>query len=68
MSGDLHIVPNQAGAWEVRENGELDPISTFTSERQAVDFARAVARHLQCGLALHRADGTVERLDANGGA
>jgi len=66
MSGDLHIVPNQAGAWEVRENGELNPISTFDNERLAVDFARAVARHLQCPCALHRADGTIEYVDANG--
>ena len=67
MSGDLLLIrPTQSGGWEVRSNGELNPISIFDSEHQAVDFARAVARHLHCGLALHRGDGSVLHFDGNG--
>ena len=59
MSKSQHVVPNRDGAWAVRRSGALRASRLFTTQQDALQYARQVAQKEGSGLYLHRGDGTV---------
>lgn len=54
-----HVVPNSRGGWSVRETGAQRASKAFSSEAEAVEFARDKARRSRGDLYVHARDGTV---------
>ncbi len=60
-----HVVPKD-GSWAVRKQGSSRATKVFTTQNDAVKFARGVAKK-GCGeLFIHRPDGTVRSRQSYG--
>lgn len=53
-----HVVPKNDG-WAVRKQGSVKATKIFTTQTEAVQFARQVAKKNSAELFIHRADGTI---------
>lgn len=54
----LHVVLRNAG-WVVRKEDKIRAISTHSTQREAIDVARKIARSNHGALIIHRKDGRV---------
>lgn len=55
-----HVVPSQRGGWAVRSAGASKAGRVFDSKKQAVDYARGVAKNAHGELYIHGKDGTIK--------
>ncbi|MBI5439730.1 MAG: DUF2188 domain-containing protein [Deltaproteobacteria bacterium] len=54
MARAHHVVPNaQDGGWDVKAEGEFEPIRHFRRKEDAVDFARGLSRIEMAELIVH---------------
>ena len=63
---DRHVVPNSRGGWSVRHSGAARATRTFSTQADAVRFARSIAKKERTTLYVHRSDGTVRQMDTFG--
>jgi len=54
----IHVVPRSEG-WAVRKEGNLGDLALHTTQREAIDRAREIARSKEGKLIIHRKDGRV---------
>ena len=59
MKKSHHVVPNQSGGWDVRKPGASRASRVFESKKDAVDYARNIAKKENSELYIHRKDGTI---------
>lgn len=59
----LHVVPRSEG-WAVRKEGSSRALSTHSTQREAIDAAREVARSKHGELIIHRRDGRIADRDS----
>src|SRR6266404_26670 len=60
---NLHVVP-RIGGWAVRSEGRTRPASTHSSQREAIDAARKLARQTAASqLVIHGRDGRIKERD-----
>jgi Uncharacterized protein conserved in bacteria (DUF2188) len=57
---DKHVVPNPKGGWGVRDSGAARASKIFPTQRDAVAYARAIAREQRARLYIHDIDGTIK--------
>lgn len=62
-----HVVPNREGRWSVRKVGAAKATKIFDSQREAVEFARDLARKQNSDLYIHRKDGSIQDRDSFSG-
>jgi Uncharacterized protein conserved in bacteria (DUF2188) len=61
-----HVVPNRDGGWAVRRSGAYRASRVFPTQRDAVQYAREIARKEGAELYIHRGDGTIKDRDSYG--
>jgi hypothetical protein len=53
----IHVVPNRVGSgWEVREDGQTEPVSLHRTQQDALEVARFIAKYRRCELRIHERD------------
>ena len=60
-----HVVPHQDG-WAVRGAGNSRVTVTTSTQREAIDIARGIARNQQSELFIHRPNGQIRDRDSHG--
>jgi hypothetical protein len=69
MSGKAqHVAPNPRGGWSVRKTGATRATRVFSTESEALNYAREKAQEERGDLFVHRNDGTVRSMDRYGSA
>jgi hypothetical protein len=63
---DRHVVPNPRGGWAVRQSGATKASRVFESQKEAVTYARDLARKGGSELYVHRRDGTISDKNSYG--
>ena len=66
MKRDQHVVPNPKGGWSVVRSGAVRATRVFDSQKDALGFARKLAKKENVDLYVHRRDGTIEERDSYG--
>ena len=61
-----HVVPNVKGGWNVRSSGASRATKAFDTKRDAVTYARVLARKEATELFVHKRDGTISERDTYG--
>lgn len=64
-SSNLHVVPHSDG-WAVRREGADRVSRTHTTQTDATNWARDVARREEGEVIIHRPDGTIRDRDSYG--
>lgn len=65
MGKNQHVVPNDDG-WAVRGEGNLRLTSIHSTQQDAIDAARDIARNEKSEVVIHRPDGTIRDKDSYG--
>ena len=58
-----HVVPTVRGGWAVRRSGASRASRIFTTQQDAVTYAKEVARREGSDVYVHRVDGTITKRD-----
>jgi len=64
MTKSQHVVPNRDGGWAVRKDGAYKASRVFPRQREALQYAREIARRDGAELYVHRGDGTISERDS----
>jgi uncharacterized protein YdaT len=54
-----HVVPNQKGGWSVRKSGSSRATRVFDTQKEAIEYAKDLAKKEQSEIYIHRRDGTI---------
>ena len=60
-----HVVPN-GDTWQVKSEGSTRATKNFNTQREAIDFARDIARNQKSELVIHRKNGQIRDKDSYG--
>jgi hypothetical protein len=66
MKKDQHVVANPRGGWSVRHTGAARATRVFDKQKDAVDYARDIAKKQSSELYIHRRDGTIKEKSSYG--
>ncbi|MBW4622199.1 MAG: DUF2188 domain-containing protein [Cyanosarcina radialis HA8281-LM2] len=58
MSKKVHVVP-QNGAWEVKVEGNPNPLSNHQTQAEAIDAGKPFAQQHRSELVIHRPNGQI---------
>ena len=58
VTNSQHVVPRHGG-WAVRKQGAVKATKVFSTQDEAIQFARNVAKKQSGELFIHKADGTI---------
>lgn len=61
-----HVVPKTEGGWSVRKTGASKATRTFDTQKEALNYARDLARKQSGEVYIHGKDGTVRSRDSYG--
>ena len=65
MAQNIHVLPH-GNRWAVKREGDADPMATFSTQAEAIEFGRDQARNDQVELMIHGADGQIREKDSHG--
>jgi hypothetical protein len=60
----MHVVASVEGGWSVRQYGAVRATKKFTTQNEAVKFAKRLAKKERTELYIHRRDGTIRAMDS----
>jgi hypothetical protein len=63
---DQHVVPSSGGDWAVRRTGAERATRIFDTQKEAVTYARSLAKKERGELYIHAKDGTIRQKDSFG--
>jgi Uncharacterized protein conserved in bacteria (DUF2188) len=67
MSVRYHVIPSQEGAWRVKRSGANRASTVHSTQSEAVEKARELAKKDDGGAVIvHRVDGTIRRSSTYG--
>lgn len=67
MAGkNQHVVPTPNGNWGVRGEGNSKITKETSTQTQAIDIARDIAKNQESEVVIHRKDGTIRDKDSYG--
>ncbi len=61
-----HVVPKSEGGWSVRKTGAVRATRTFETQKEAVAYAKDLARKQNVEVYIHGKDGTIRSRDSYG--
>jgi len=61
-----HVVPHDQG-WAVRGEGNKRVTRVVSTQKDAIDVARQIAKKQKSEVVIHRPDGTIRDRDSHGG-
>lgn len=65
MAKNQHVVP-QSGKWAVKGDGSKRASKVVSTQREAIDIARRVARNQGADVVIHGQDGKIRDKDSYG--
>lgn len=65
MAKSIHVVPDKAGGWNIKQGGGPTLGHTAT-KRDAIDTARPISRVTGSELVIHDKDGKISSKDSHG--
>ena len=66
MGKNQHVTPHSGGGWQVKGAGNEKATKTFTTQKQAIDFGRSIARNQNSELLIHGRNGQIRDRDSYG--
>jgi hypothetical protein len=61
-----YISPHPDGGWQVKGEGNQKATARATTQKEAIEIARLIARNQQSELVIRRADGRIRDKDSYG--
>lgn len=65
MGKNQHVVPN-GEKWAIKGAGNEKYTKIVTTQKEAINIAREIARNQQSELVIHKKDGTIREKDSHG--
>ncbi len=59
-----HVIKSSDGRWSVRRSGASRSSRTFAKQRDALSYARTIAKKGGSDLYIHNRDGTIREVDS----
>lgn len=66
MRKNQHVTPHPNGGWQVKGEGNTRATVRTTTQKDAIDIARGIARNQDSELVIHRRDGRIREKDSHG--
>ena len=66
MGKNQHVTPHPAGGWQVKGEGNSKATVRTSTQRGAIDRARAISRNQGSELVIHRPNGMIRDKDSHG--
>ena len=66
MGQNQHVVPHPDGGWQVKGAGNTRATVRTTTQKDAIDIARGIARNQGSELVIHRPNGQIRDKDSHG--
>ncbi len=66
MAKNQHITPHPNGGWQVKGAGNSRATIRTSTQKQAIDVGRTIARNQQSELVIHRTNGQIRAKDSYG--
>lgn len=62
-----HIVKSPGGGWAVKKGGSSKATKVYSTQKEAIEHGREVARSQKAEFYIHRRDGKIREKDSYGG-
>ena len=66
MGKNQHVTPHPAGGWQVKGEGNSKATFRTSTQKEAIDRARAISRNQGSELVIHRLNGMIRDKDSHG--
>lgn len=66
MGKDQHVTPHPDGGWQVKGEGNTRATVRTTTQKEAIDIGRGIARNQGSELEIHRPNGQIRDKDSHG--
>lgn len=66
MGKNQHVTPHPAGGWQVKGEGNSKATVRTSTQREAIERARAISRNQGSELVIHRPNGMIRDKDSHG--
>lgn len=66
MGKNQHVTPHPAGGWQVKGEGNSKATVRTSTQREAIERARAISRNQGSELVVHRPNGMIRDKDSHG--
>lgn len=66
MRKNQHVTPHPDGGWQVKGAGNSRATVRTSTQADAIDIARQIARNQQTELVIHRPNGQIRDKDSHG--
>lgn len=66
MGKNQHVTPHPDGGWQVKGEGNSKATLRTSTQREAIDRARAISRNQGSELVIHRSSGMIRDKDSHG--
>ena len=66
MGKSQHVTPHPAGGWQVKGEGNSKATDRTSTQKEAIDRARAISRNQGSELVIHRPNGMIRDKDSHG--
>ena len=66
MGKNQHVVPHPDSGWQVKGAGNTRATVRTTTQKDAIDIARGIARNQGSELVIHRPNGQIREKDSHG--
>lgn len=66
MGKNQHVTKHPSGGWQVKGAGNSRATIRTTTQNQAIEIARSIARHQQSELVIHGENGKIRAKDSFG--
>ena len=61
-----HVVPDPNGGWSVKRGGATRASKRFSTQRDAITYARNISKNEGAEFVIHRRDGTIRSWESYG--
>jgi hypothetical protein len=62
VASNLHVVTHEEEGWAIKREGSANPLSTHTTQRDAINAALDVAQDEETNVIVHRKDGRIKEV------
>lgn len=66
MGKNQHVTPHPAGGWQVKGEGNSKATIRTSTQKEAIDRARAISKNQGSELVIHRLNGMIRDKDSHG--